>query len=193
MSTTESGQVSQLPGGFSLFAHKGLLLGLIVLSAIGVYVTDSFPAQGYTYWLGMGLVFAAFNLFTSWSRNRQAGVTVMGIVAPLIAHWAAFLAVVYVVFLLFRAGHMDADDTGMVTLLALALTVFLAGVHFDWRLCLLGGLLGVVVAGGALVQRFLWMALLPIGAAAVLGVYWWARRGTGESSSKFQVASDKPE
>jgi hypothetical protein len=163
--------------GPSLLAHKWFLFALIFLSTIGIYVTDSFPARGYTYWMAMGPVFCAFNLFTAWSRNRQSGATMSGIVGTMLLHWAGFLAAVYVLFMLYSAGHIDAKVTGMVTLLALALTTFLAGVHFDWRLCLIGALLAAVVAGEALVQRFLWMAVLPLAAATALVVYWWLRRG----------------
>jgi hypothetical protein len=162
--------------GPSLLAHKGFLITLIALSAIGVYMTDSFPAYGFHYWLGMGVVFALFNLFTAWTRRRTAGMSVGRILQPLLLHWGGFLIAVYVLFMIFKAGHMDASTTGMVTLLALALTTFLAGVHFDWRLCLMGLLLASMVAGGAIVQRFLWMVVVPLAAAAVLGAYWWVRR-----------------
>jgi hypothetical protein len=175
LADSQSSTPSRRPGP-TLLAHKGFLIALIVLSGVGVYMTDSFPAYGYHYWLGMGVVFALFNLFTAWTRSRSAGMSVGAILQPLLLHWGGFLIAVYVLFMIFKAGHMDASTTGMVTLLALALTTFLAGVHFDWRLCLMGLLLASLVVGGALVQRFLWMVVVPLMAAVALGIYWWLRR-----------------
>jgi hypothetical protein len=71
---------------------------------------------------------------------------------------------------------MNDEDAGLVALLTLALSAFFAGLHSDWRICLVGIVLGGTVAGAAWVEEFLWMILIPFLAAAAVGIVWWRTR-----------------
>jgi hypothetical protein len=59
-------------------------------------------------------------------------------------------------------------------LLALALTTVLAGVHFDWRLLVLGGLLAAIAVCTAFVEEFFWMLMLPTLLVGI-GLFYWQR------------------
>jgi hypothetical protein len=153
-----------------------LVAVLVILSIGGIAVTDFSTRNGFRYWLAMVPVFGGVSIFAGWSRARRRGEAPSRIVAEQVAHWAALAFAVYVVYLLDARGHLGSDAAGLVALLALALTTFLAGVHFDLRFCLLGLLLGFTVAAAALVKGFFWLLLLPalvVAAAALL----WRRRG----------------
>jgi hypothetical protein len=67
---------------------------------------------------------------------------------------------------------------GIMTLLTLALATFLAGVHFDWRYYIVGGLLAAAVAAIAVLANFLWViGIAAAGFAVYLGLR--ARRSGG--------------
>ena len=59
------------------------------------------------------------------------------------------------------AQKITETQLGILCLLALALTTFLAGVHLDWRFMLVGIVLGACVAGAAVVEQFIWMIIIP--------------------------------
>ena len=67
---------------------------------------------------------------------------------------------------------MSHDAAGLVALLLLALTSYLAGIRANWRFCVLGAILACAVATAAVVQGFLWVlalvALVIVVAAALL-------------------------
>jgi len=61
--------------------------------------------------------------------------------------------------------------------LILALAKFLAGLRLDWRLCILGFLLGGTLILAAYLEEFRWIVLMVVVAAAA-GIYFMARYKT---------------
>jgi len=153
----------------------GLVL-VVMLSAFGIGVTDFSPERGFWYWLAMVPIFGFVSLFAALLRPRRAGETTSAILLRQILHWVALLLAIYLIFLLVRAGRMTNESAGLVALLSLALTAFLGGVHGDWRFCVVGLLLGGIVAGATFVEEFLWMLLIPAVMIMALVVLWFARR-----------------
>jgi hypothetical protein len=152
-----------------------VLLALLVLSAVGVAISEISPEKAFRYWIVMVPIFGAVSLFSGWSSARAGGLTAGGVVRRQILHWAALAVAVCLVFLLQASGRMGEADAGTVTLLSLALATFLAGVHFDWRYCVVGALLAAAVAAIALVSNFLWLiGIVAVGFAVFLA--WRASR-----------------
>ena len=152
-----------------------LIVGLVILGALGVGVTNYSPLWGFRYWVAMVPVFGAVCGIVSWARVRARGETLSGPVRRQALHWLGLLAAVGLIYLLTEAGRMADTAAGPVALHCLALTTFLAGVHTDWRISLVGGLLGGVVLALALVEYFAWILLLLAAAAALLAVWVWRR------------------
>ena len=151
-----------------------LVLGLLVLlAAIGIAVTDFAPYRGFWYWVVMVPIFAAASLYTSWSHDRWKGAAGSTVLRTQLLHWLGGFVAVHLVFVLWRAGRMANEAAGLVALLTLALTTFLSGVYGDWRFCLVGLLLGAIVAGAAFVEEFAWMIMMPLTVALVVAVLLW--------------------
>jgi 4-amino-4-deoxy-L-arabinose transferase-like glycosyltransferase len=150
---------------------------LLGLSIIGIGITDFARGQGLRYWLGMVPIFAAASIFASWKRTRSRGGRVTVTLLQQVLHWGALALAVCLVYVFARTGRINNADAGLVALLALALTTFLAGVHFDWRLAVLGAVLGAAAACAALLEQFFWILLLPALAAGAVAVLWRRRGG----------------
>jgi hypothetical protein len=155
-----------------------VLGSLAVLSIGGMAIADFSARWGLWYWLAMVPIFVAASLFTGWARARRRGETAFRILRRQLLHWATLPLAVYLVYVLEQTGRLNREDAGLVALLALALTTALAGVHFDWRLGVLGALLGITAASAALVEEFFWVLLIPAVAAAAIAIL-WHRRGEG--------------
>ena len=148
-----------------------VLLALLVLSTVGVAISQLSPEKAFRYWIVMVPIFGAVSLFSGWSSARAGGMTASGVVSRQILHWAALAVAVCLVFLLQTTGRMGEADAGTVTLLSLALATFLAGVHFDWRYCVVGALLAAAVAAIAVVSNFLWLiGIVAVGFAVFLSL-----------------------
>ncbi len=157
--------------------EEAVLFTLLVLSTVGIGLTNFRPNVGFWYWVCMVPVFGATSIYLGWSKARKRGEGVSRVVSTQVLHWVGLLAAVILIYFLFKnTGRIDNNQFALTTLLALALATFLAGVHFDWRFMVVGVVLGAVVGGAAFVQQVLWMIVLPIGAAIFLAVFWWQRK-----------------
>jgi hypothetical protein len=156
--------------------EKILLALLIGLSVGGVAVADYSAANGLKYWLAVVPVFALASTFVSWKGARADGVSVLQILGRQLFHWTPLALAIYFVFFLEQAGRLNRDDAGLVSLLLLTVSTLLAGVHFDWRIFVVGALLGVTTACVSIVEEFLWWILAGAAVVAAAAVYLWPRR-----------------
>ena len=169
------------PAGDSNIAKKihtdeAILITLMALSAVGIGVTNFKPVESFWYWAAMVPVFGAVSIYIGWSKARQRGEGISRIIWVQLLHWAGLLAAVALIYFLFRrTGRIDYNQLALMSLLALALATFLAGVHFDWRFMIVGIVLGACVAGAAFVEQVIWMLVIPVVAALVLVYFWWKR------------------
>jgi hypothetical protein len=154
-------------------AGEATIVALVLLAAVGVGVTNFSPQYGFHYWMAMAPIFAVVNLATSWSRARAAGQNAGNILLAQGLHWVGAVLAIYMIFLLFRMNWLSDQESGVLALLVLALAAFLSGVHTDWHFCVVGLVLGAIVAAAVLVEEFMWMLVLPLGVAALAAAVWW--------------------
>lgn len=145
---------------------------LILLSVGGIAVMQFFPERAILYWLVMVPVFGVVSAVGGRSVQRHALHPVPASIRLRLQflHWLGLLLALLLVFLMRDAGTLVPETAGLTALLLLALTCFLAGVHFDWHFLVLGTLLGLTVAGGVLAEQFFWVLMAPAVIALVVVV-----------------------
>jgi hypothetical protein len=167
------------------------LIVLLVLSLMGIAMANLSQTYGLWYWLAMVPIFAMASMAAGWRGTRDDGLTTasrLGRVWRQLLHWASLALLVLLIHWIDVAGRISSKDAGLVALLAFALTTFLAGIHFDWRLMVLGAVLGVAATAAVVVEEFLWAIVVP---AVVVGmvVFIWRRRGGGTEAPKPAASS----
>lgn len=159
-----------------IHAEEAILLTLMALSAIGIGITNFMPVRSFWFWVAMVPVFGAVSIFMGWTKARRRGEGASRIIRIQLLHWVGLLAAIVLIYLLFDpAGRINNNQLALLSLLALALTTFLAGVHFDWRFMVVGVVLGACVAGAAFLEQILWVVAIPIVVAIALLIFWWKR------------------
>jgi hypothetical protein len=145
-------------------------VGLIVLSIGGIAVMDFRPAWGVWYWLIMTCVFGIAGISLAWYVAGEVDPPRPGMVKRQVLHWLAVLVAVALVFLMENVMQVDPVVAGLVALLILALSCMLAGIHFEWRLSVLGGVLGATFLAAILAADFFWAGLLiaVVGGAIII-------------------------
>ena len=164
-----------MPGPGWLGVEEIAFIALLLLAIGGMAITDYSARSGLSYWLVVIPLFGAVSVFIGWRRARAGGKNVGAVLLSQLLHWGALVLAVYLIYLLEGTGRLNRDDAGLVALLSLSLTTVLAGIHFDWRLGVLGVLLAIGTAGAALVEEFFWILLIPAVLAGVV-VVWQQRR-----------------
>ncbi|MFZ0243539.1 MAG: hypothetical protein WAL90_18010 [Desulfobacterales bacterium] len=151
----QNSQAKQLFGLYEI-----VFIILITLSIIGVGVTDFSPGDSHRYWFAMALVFAGACLLLEWDRARDKGQKWTTLLRTQFLIWIGLLLAVQIVYMMFHAGRLDKENTGLIILLLLSLTVFFAGINLSWRLIIVGIFLGGVLIGATFLEEFLWIFLL---------------------------------
>lgn len=153
-----------------------LALGLLILSIGGIAMLQFRSEHALTYWLVMVPIFGVVNGVGAWTHAGRDAKKRPDVLRRLVLHWAALALAIGLIFFLMDGTSITGDTAGLLAALLLALTCFLAGVHFDWHFLVLGSVLGIAVAGGAFAEHYFWIAIVvAIVAAIVIGVV--RRRG----------------
>ena len=161
-STPVSKDAAAKKGGLHQFLgiYEIVIIVLIGLSTIGIGITDYSPAKSYKYWAAMVPIFCGACLILEWSRVRGKGLKWTTILRTQLLHWAGLLVAVRLVFEMLHKGRLDNENTGLVILLLLALSVFMACIHLGWRLCLVGGFLGVALVAATYLETYVWVLVI---------------------------------
>ena len=92
-----------------------------------------------------------------------------------VVHWLGVVGAVLLIYVLQIYGRMTNEAAGSAVLVVLALATFLAGVYTDWRLSVLGVVLGVAVIGFAYVERAA-LVVISILLLALVGLVLYMRK-----------------
>jgi hypothetical protein len=152
--------------------HKWIYTGLIVLSIGGIAIMDFRADWGVWYWLIMTAVFGVVSLGMSWKPAAEKGLTAGKLLRQEGLHWLVTLAAICLVFLMQWGLDLNPQLAGLCSLLVLAMACVLAGVHFEWRLAVVGAVLAATFVAAVLAADFFWAGLLiaVIGGAVLLAV-----------------------
>lgn len=159
--------------------EEAILTLLLILSLVGIGITDFSPADGYGYWIIMVLLFGISAMVIGWQQSKHRSEDFKIILREQSMHWATSLLVVGGAFLILQSGRIAEAETGLIILLILSLSTILDGLRVGVRFSLVGFFLGVAAVIAAYTPHFLWIELgiaILIVAATVLWEMWLEKR-----------------
>lgn len=152
--------------------EDAVLILLLVLSLVGIAITDYTPDDGFGYWLIMVVVFAIFAMFIAWLQSPHRGSDFKQILYDQSLHWGASLLIVGAAFLIQNSGRIDPSSAGILISLVLALSTILDGIRVGWRFSLVGFYLGISAVMASFFQHSIWIELLIALTIIAITVIW---------------------
>ena len=165
------------------YIEEAILILLLILSLVGVRITDYSPVDGYGYWIIMVFVFALFAMTIAWQQSRHRITDFKKIIREQSLHWFTSLLVVEGIFSLQKTEHLSQADAGIVIMMILAQSTILDGLRVGWRFSLVGIFLGVSAIIAANTHHFFWIELIIailIVMVTILIEVWQERRARRE-------------
>ncbi len=157
-----------------------LFVLMLALALVGVGVTQVEHSGGKHYWLFLVLVYAGIGVVRTWQRHKAKGQRVWPTIRAQVLHWLGALVAINIVLFFESVDIASRGAAADYSLLILALSCYLAGVHFHWAYLLLGAVLAVMAVGlGYLDQLSLFAVVVPL---ALLAVWFFAKRELGEGT-----------
>ena len=132
----------------SIWRRLGIYIFMVVWAVGGLAYTDVNPDRSVPFWQLTTVMFAIIAIVHV-IRSDAPDRTVLAL--KQLAHWLAFLAAMAVMHSHYVTDLVTGDPLGVVTLILLALAVFLDGVYVNWRFCIVG----LVLAAGVLMVAWL--------------------------------------
>lgn len=128
--------------GPGILRRLGIYIFMVVWAVGGLAYTDVYPASSVTFWQLTTVLFAIIAIV---HVVRSDSVRRTSLALKQLAHWGAFLAAMALLHSHFVTDLVTGDPLGIVTLILLALAVFIDGVYVNWRFCVVGLVLAVGV------------------------------------------------
>ena len=141
--------------------RRGVFVLLVLLSVGGIAVMDYSETYALYYWLAMAPIFGGASLALAWKKAALSQESAGSHLRRQGFHWLVLVAGLLLVFLFQSEGDLEPSTGGLMALLILAVTTLLAGVHFEWRLAVLGSILSLTFIAGVLAESFFWILLIP--------------------------------
>jgi len=171
MSNSDSPQ-SGAPAATGLKRYIGrseiAFLVLIALSFIGIGYTDYSAAGSIWFWKLLVPLFGVTCIVSEWHRNTDK----RRVIWTQALHWGALYGVMELVFSHLIEARLDAPIIGLILMLLLALTTFLAGIYIGWPLCLVGIFLATGTIMAAFLESIIWLALFAALVTIVIAMLW---------------------
>lgn len=149
-----------------------MLQRLLIVGALGVFIMFGLFLANYSinradwYWSVMFPVFGLVCLGHQLIAGDTHGMPGWKVVLKQVLHWLGPVVAVRIVFLQLYRGQMDADAVALMILLILAVTCFLAGIHFDRSFVWVSVFLVLVALLGTEIEAYFWLMVV----LALLGV-----------------------
>jgi hypothetical protein len=154
---------------------------MLSIALLGMIITDLKVGGAWLYWRIMTPVYALLSIGLSlYLRHRQLH-TAIATIWHEILHWLAFLLSIYLLSALVKMGFISQFQAGVEVLVILALATLLAGIYIEPAFLVIGIALGLLVAGIAFLDQYLYGILVPVVLIAILLIFWIARRHRSKS------------
>jgi hypothetical protein len=169
-----------------------MLQRLLIIGALGIFIMFGLFLADYSiswadwYWSAMFPVFGLVCLGHQLIARDTHGMSATQVVLKQVAHWLGPVVAVRIIFLQLYRGQMDAESVALMILLVLAVTCFLAGLHFDRSFIWISAFLVVVTMLGTELETYLWLVLvlgLIAAALVVFSVTMMRRRGKANAGA----------
>lgn len=147
-----------------------LFVFMLILALVGVGVTQIDDGGLWHYWFVLVVIYAVISIVRAWQGAKaDPSRPIWPLIRAVVLHWIGALVAIKIVLLFEFSGITDRGAASTYALLLLALTCYLAGVHFDISFMLLGIILAVIaVAMGYLDQlSIIYAFVLPLAVISV--------------------------
>jgi hypothetical protein len=163
-----------------MFVRRLLVVGVLgLLVMFGLFLSNYSSEKAGFYWCAMFPVFGIACLAHELAAGRAYEVPLWRILMRQVLHWVGPIIAVKILFMQHARGQMSTDAVALTIILLLAVTCFLAGVHFDRSFYWVSAFLALAAVIGTEIETYLWfavvLALIAIAIAALSAIL--LRRG----------------
>ncbi|MFO1371230.1 MAG: hypothetical protein U1F42_02175 [Candidatus Competibacteraceae bacterium] len=156
---------------------------MIVLAWIGAIYTTYDVNSSRWYWHWLIPIFGLICIVTQWNNVDPTLKARLALVTRQLLHWGAVLLLAFLIYMLSGQNHyvdlLDDRQASFMLTFTVALSTYLAGIYYDWRLCVVaafiitGATLNVALSNTA--PLLMWIGL-GVAVSYFVWAWWYNRR-----------------
>lgn len=135
---------------------------MIVLSFIGLVLTNIRASGGWVYWQVVVVIFALSALWLSWYLHRKKETLSPVTLWHEVLHWIGLIGAVFLITFLVQNGLLGRFEASLSVLTMTALAIYLAGIYIESWFLYTGIALGLFVAIVAFIEEYLYALSIPL-------------------------------
>lgn len=139
-----------------------IALFLLGLGLIGLGLMDFAPLYAEHYWLIALPIFAGLSIYIGWKAAKRRGEDARLELRRQALHWLGFVIALKLVLVLIHSGQIERESAGLVSMVVLALTCYLAGIHFEPAFVMVGIFLALAAVTAAYLMEYLIIILVIV-------------------------------
>jgi hypothetical protein len=161
---TDSQPVPAVPSegiNWRIIARGFLLALMLVLCGYGLASTPFWAQHSLSYWLWMTPLFGVLSLLVcSLYEHQRFTLLRWKVVQHQVLLWVGTTAAIYFLFRVFiEKGVFKPETAGPAATIIIALSIYMAGITFDWRLIVISLLLSAMTLGAIFLERVMLLVL----------------------------------
>ena len=175
-----------------MFVRRLLVVGALgILVMIGLFLSNYSSEKARFYWCAMFPIFGVACLAHELAAGRAYEIALWRILLRQTLHWIGPIVAVKILFMQHTRGQMATDAVALTVILLLAVTCFLAGVHFDHSFYWVSAFLALAAVIGTEIETYLWfvVVLLLIAIAIVALSAILLRRGSKAAAAPGHIST----
>src|ERR1700681_4214442 len=176
----------------SIFVRRLMVVGVLgVMVMLGLFLSNYSSEKASYYWCAMFPIFGVACLAHELAAGRAYEIALWRILLRQALHWLGPVLAVKILFMQHARGQMATNAVALTIILLLAVTCFLAGVHFDRGFYWVSVLLALAAVIGTEIETYLWFValLFLIGVAIAVLSAMLLRRGSKASAGPVHTPS----
>ncbi|MCC6134562.1 MAG: hypothetical protein LM550_06520 [Candidatus Contendobacter sp.] len=151
---------------------------MIALAWIGaIYTTYSVESSRW-YWQWLIPAFGLICIATQWNNVEPTLKARLTMAGRQILHWGVVLLMVQLIFMASGPDkYLDALDdrqASFIIIFSMTLSTFLAGIYFDWRLCIVAVFLIMSAVLNVVLSNVAPLLVWIIGIGTIISYFIWA-------------------
>ena len=148
---------------------RGIVLALLLgLCGFGLATTPFWKQHTLDYWLWMVPCFGVLSIsLCLLSESRRHQMLRWKVLRLQTLQWIGTGAAIYLVFWLIKQNFMNVEAAGPTVTIIIALSIYSAGIAFDWLLVVVALLLAALAVGAVYLEKVM---LVVVGLAVILAI-----------------------
>lgn len=150
----------------------GVGIIILLLAFVGLIYTNLMHDEAWVYWHYITPVFALICIWFTWYMRQKKHIMPPVTIGQELLHWLGLFLSVFFISVLVDLGIVGKFPASLAVLILLGLTIYIAGVYIERTFIAIGVLLWIFTILVALLQVYIFIAIVPLTIAVAAIIFW---------------------